>query len=470
MTEIAGNGVAAPRGRGEPPVAADQLPEPEDRRIMSRNRVGVMSGQDERFAGNEQAHWCEGGRPMCAARRCGGWAGVMVWGVLPLVAEVVPATTTAAPPVFESQTIDDQLEIGYGLVPADVDGDGRPDIVLADKTRFVWYRNPDWKKFVLAERLTVHDNVCVAARDIDGDGKAELAVGANWNPSDTVDSGSVHYLVAPADRTQPWQAVKLHHEPTVHRMHWVQVDRQQYVLVVSPLHGRGNRNGEGAGARLLAYSIPKDVRQPWPTTLLDDSMHMTHNLDPCQWYAGTPAEELLYIGREGALLLYLDNGKWKKMVLERVEGGGEIRMVVLAGGRRAVATIEPMHGDRLVLYVSDQRGDAAPGTPVSFVERVLLDDNFQGGHAIAAGDLVANPGQEIVAGWRLPNRDGKVGLKLYWAVDPDGRQWESCWLDENGMATEDARLADLDGDGRLDVIAAGRATKNLKIYWNRSQP
>jgi hypothetical protein len=34
------------------------------------------------------------------------------------------------------------------------------------------------------------------------------------------------------------------------------------------------------------------------------------------------------------------------------------------------------------------------------------------------------------------------------------------------MACEDACLADLDGDGKLDIIAAGRATKNVKIYFN----
>ena len=27
---------------------------------------------------------------------------------------------------------------------------------------------------------------------------------------------------------------------------------------------------------------------------------------------------------------------------------------------------------------------------------------------------------------------------------------------------------DLDGDGRLDLIAAGRATKNIIIYWNKT--
>ncbi|MEZ5301545.1 MAG: VCBS repeat-containing protein [Verrucomicrobiales bacterium] len=35
------------------------------------------------------------------------------------------------------------------------------------------------------------------------------------------------------------------------------------------------------------------------------------------------------------------------------------------------------------------------------------------------------------------------------------------------MACEDLKLADLNGDGRLDVIAAGRATNNVVIYWNK---
>src|SRR6266511_1362344 len=97
----------------------------------------------------------------------------------------------AAPPdpKFRTQTIDDKIQIGYGVAVADVDGDKKPDILLADKKQFVWYRNPAWEKFVIAENLTKEDNVCIAAADIDGDGKCEIAVGAAWNPGDTVNSG-----------------------------------------------------------------------------------------------------------------------------------------------------------------------------------------------------------------------------------------------------------------------------------------
>ena len=41
-------------------------------------------------------------------------------------------------------------------------------------------------------------------------------------------------------------------------------------------------------------------------------------------------------------------------------------------------------------------------------------------------------------------------------------------VDDGGMATEDLAVADLDGDGRPETVAAGRATGNVKIYWNES--
>jgi hypothetical protein len=42
-------------------------------------------------------------------------------------------------------------------------------------------------------------------------------------------------------------------------------------------------------------------------------------------------------------------------------------------------------------------------------------------------------------------------------------------IDPGGVAIEDLAAADLDGDGRIDIVAVGRQTNNARIYWNRTQ-
>ena len=370
-------------------------------------------------------------------------------------------------PKFRAVEIDRSIEIGYGLAVADIDGDGKPDIVLADKKQFVWYRNPTWDKFVIAENLTKLDNVCVAAADIDGDGKAEIAVGAGWNPSDTTNSGAVFYLIPPKDRTQKWEPVELAHEPTTHRMKWVRGADGKFELVVVPLHGRGNKNGEGAGVKILGYKVPADPKQEWKTETINDSLHMTHNFDPVGF---SDSGGLLVASKEGVYDLTSGDAGWiSHQVIGKLDndaafaGCGEVR----AGNRKStqpgklpgfIATIEPMHGTQLAVY-----GPPSSGAASGLWARHVIDSSFKEGHALACGDLLGLGSDQIVAGWRMKNAAGKVGIKIY-LLSKTG--WKETWVDDDTMACEDLCLADLDGDGKLDIIAAGRATKNVKIYFN----
>lgn len=367
-------------------------------------------------------------------------------------------------PSFRPVDVDTSVQIGYGLAVADIDGDKKPDIVLADKSIVAWYQNPTWKKHIMAEKLTDIDHVCVAAADTNGDGKAEVAIGAGWNPSDTVNSGAVFYLIAPADRTQKWEPVKLHHEPTVHRMKWVKNEQGKFDLVVVPLHGRGNKNGQGEGVKILAYHTPVNPRDEWKTTLLDASLHMTHNFDPVQWDRDI-AQEILVGGKEGIFLLDQKSDGGKLIPLGGSEpGAGEIRLGKLKSGKRFIATVEPMHGTNAVIYTEPRVGD-------EFLKwhRHVIDDTLVDGHAVACGDMLKAGYDQVVVGWRAMGKPGvKVGLKLYVPQDANGKEWKAHLIDDNTMACEDLTLADLDGDGRLDIIAAGRATKNLKIYFNQA--
>ena len=61
---------------------------------------------------------------------------------------------------------------------------------------------------------------------------------------------------------------------------------------------------------------------------------------------------------------------------------------------------------------------------------------------------------------------GRVGVRIYRAAGPGGQRWDRHLLDDGGMACEDLTAADLNGDRRPDLIASGRATHNLRVYWN----
>ena len=360
-------------------------------------------------------------------------------------------------PNFEAQVIDSDVQIGYGLAIGHVDDDGKPDILLADKKQYVWYQNGSWERHVIQEDLTARDNVAIAARDIDGDGLVEIAVGAMWNPGETSDksqSGSVHYLVRPDDPKNLWEAVQLHHEPTTHRMRWVQAGENNYDLIVLPLHGVGNQGGEGDGVKVIAYSKPADPHDTWSMQTVDDQMHMTHNFDFRETNQGT---ELFIAGKEGIRRIHHD-GQWATSATKidaLTHGAGEVRVGHL-GDTPLVATIEPLHGTSLVAYIGDQEK-----------QRVVLDTTFAQGHALAVADVLKLGRDQVIAGWRNPNQEEKVGIKLF-IPDESGQSWTSFVIDDNSMACEDLRVADLNDDGLLDIIAAGRATNNLIIYWNKS--
>jgi hypothetical protein len=239
-------------------------------------------------------------------------------------------------------------------------------------------------------------------------------------------------------------------------MWWVHDDAGKYSLVVSPLHGRGNKGGAGTGVKLLEYIAPSDPKGKWETRLIEDTMHMTHNLDPVQWDSDR-AQEILYGGKESIMLVDKKDSQWTKTKLIESNGflgAGEVRAGKV-GANRIIASIEPMHGTNAVVYTQGNNN----------WQRHVLDATIADGHAVGVGDLLQKKEDQIVVGWRGKNKDGKVGLKMF---HKKGDTWEETWVDDNQMACEDLKVVDLNGDSWLDIVAAGRATKNVKIYWNQA--
>jgi hypothetical protein len=383
-----------------------------------------------------------------------------------LLVGILAVASLPAAVKFRTQEIQNNFGVVYAVLLADVNHDGKQDVVAINPTQVAWFENPSWKRHIILEGGTKKDNVCIAAQDIDGDGKLDFAIGADWQPTNTQAGGSLQWIRRqPSSSDSPWSLFPLGEEPTLHRMRWGDVDGDgKAELVVMPLHGRGTKGPQwdGQGARILVMKPPSDpTKGPWPMEVADDSLHIIHNFI-------IENGEIWSASREGVFALKREsNGTWAK---RKIGDGkpGEIKSGVVNRVRH-LATVEPWHGNSIVIYreptkpLDPQSGTLSKPVPIPdrLWEREVIEDKLDQAHALGWADFDGDGSDEIAVGWR-----GKPQGVAFFKRLPTGK-WTKQMVDD-GMAAEDLTVGDLNGDGKPEIIAVGRATANVRIYWNES--
>ncbi|MBA3312794.1 MAG: VCBS repeat-containing protein [Planctomycetaceae bacterium] len=370
-------------------------------------------------------------------------------------------------PKFERIEIDPHAgEIVYAVTHADVDGDGKDDIVAVTENAVYWYAAPDWKKHTIIKDQTVRDNVCIAAHDIDGDDKVDFALGAGWPQA----GGTIQWLSRKDSLDEPWNVHFIGEIPWTHRMRWGDVlGTGTPQLTVSPLN-----KTEGDGVKLTAFEIPADPKKDrWKATVIADSLNRVHN----HWHPALVEGGIVVTftaSQEGLHMLSpIPRSLFDKYRLssgasgekETQQGTGEIKGGDVLFGERPVrflyAAIEPMHGNNVVAYLTVGGGPE--------VRRHVLDDTLSRGHAIGIADFDGDRYPEIVAGHSDP-ASGEIqgpGVYVYQADDDTGEKWTKHVIDDGGVAVEDAFAVDLTGDEKPDIVAGGRNTHNVVLYVNQ---
>jgi FG-GAP-like repeat/FG-GAP repeat len=361
----------------------------------------------------------------------------------------------AGAPVLRSQEIARDFGIGYAVASGDVNGDGRTDILAINVTDVVYFRAPAWEKeVILSAGATTADNVALAPHDIDGDGRLDIALGAGWTRQNP---GTLQWVRQNAPGSTPaWEVFPISAESTLHRIRWADVDGDRKPeLIVAPLHGKGAQgpDWDGPSARLLVFKPPANPRtEPWKVEVAGEVNHIQHNFVTFD-LDGDPQDEIVTASKEGLnALKRRADGTWARTLIG--EGApGEVKLGRV-GGRRMLATVEPWHGAGLAIYVEQ------PGV----WKKTTIETALSEGHALGWGDFDGDGSDELVAGWR---GGPKPGLALY-VVNREGVLETKTMIDDGGMATEDLMVGDFNGDERPDIVASGRATHNIKIYWNET--
>ena len=309
----------------------------------------------------------------------------------------------------------------------DINGDGRPEIVIGGKAgppNVFWYENPSWRRHDAADAPDLEAGGLLL--DVNGDGRLDMVAGQQSGGRE------LYWFEIPADPTRPW-------------------DRRVIENRFDKYHDQavGDVDEDGAPelvflsqrAGILAYyDIPADPTvEPWPASCF----HLI---------ADSTGDKL-----EGLVVVDIDaDGRNEILagpnIFRRRPDGSWLREALATGFMQTRLAVADLTGTgRLDIVLAE--GESHPArlavcSPPDWEPRVLRDDLFHP-HSLEIADFDGDGRPDIFVAEMGLGRNPDPRMLIF--LNRGAGRFDE-FLVQRGVPTHEAKVADLTGDGRPDIV------------------
>lgn len=362
---------------------------------------------------------------------------------------------------FSEHLVQDGFSYAYAVSAADITGSGSLDLVTVDtNVGLYWFENDgrgNFTRHVIRRRVGEWLERHVIA-DIDGDGRLEIVSVDNIN-------GCIVYFEYEGDPrdSSSWR----------HRYITEGGLPGAYDLTIADLDGDGDMDVAASGWRIGNQFYWFENRDgEWVRHVVDENLPETRTIRAVD-FDGDGHLDLLGTVHDGNQVLWYRNPgdprlePWEKHVIDEgpgpfhghpadMDGDGDQDVVMALRGSE-------VHGEtagQVVWYENDGSPEAGPW------KKHVIAEPFPWAFEAIAADIDGDGQTEVLAtAWGNPG-----GMALFkHEGDPRG-PWRKQVLKDGWPNATQVIVADIDGDGRLDVVACAERGSNEVRWWRNQGP